>query len=68
MSNLNDLNSLWRLWTIFDPRLALGGLAVFLFTLAVGLHLLVLNTPRFNWIGGPHAGSPALQYLPPTVK
>ena len=46
---------MWRLWTLFDPRRALVALAVFLFTLALLIHFILLSTERFNWIGAPKA-------------
>jgi light-harvesting complex 1 alpha chain len=49
---------MWRLWMLFDPRRALIGLAVFLFTLAIVIHFIVLSTPRFNWIEGAGAAPP----------
>ena len=44
---------MWRLWTLFDPRRALVTLAIFLFTLALLIHFILLSTSRFNWIEGP---------------
>lgn len=44
---------MWRIWLLFDPRRALVGMAVFLFTLAIVIHFIVLSTDRFNWIEGP---------------
>ena len=44
---------MWRIWTLFDPRRALVALAVFLFTLALLIHFILLSTNRFNWIEGP---------------
>ena len=44
---------MWRIWLLFDPRRALVGLAVFLFTLAIIIHFILLSTNRFNWIEGP---------------
>ncbi|WP_439814956.1 light-harvesting antenna LH1, alpha subunit [Zavarzinia sp. CC-PAN008] len=44
---------MWRLWTLFDPRRALVALGVFLFTLALLIHFILLSTNRFNWIEGP---------------
>lgn len=41
---------MWRLWTLFDPRRALVGLAAFLFTLAIVIHFILLSTDRYNWI------------------
>ncbi|PKU23659.1 light-harvesting antenna LH1, alpha subunit [Telmatospirillum siberiense] len=43
---------MWRLWTLFDPRRVLVALAVFLFTLALLIHFILLSTTRFNWIEG----------------
>ena len=46
---------MWRIWLLFDPRRALVGLAVFLFTLAIVIHFILLSTDRFNWIEGPES-------------
>jgi light-harvesting complex 1 alpha chain len=46
---------MWRIWLLFDPRRVLIGLFVFLFTLALLIHFILLSTPRFNWIQGPTA-------------
>jgi len=46
---------MWRIWLLFDPRRALVGLAVFLFTLAIVIHFVLLSTDRFNWIEGPQS-------------
>jgi light-harvesting complex 1 alpha chain len=46
---------MWRIWRLFDPRRALIAQAVFLFTLAIVIHFIVLSTDRFNWIEGPRA-------------
>jgi light-harvesting complex 1 alpha chain len=46
---------MWRIWTLFDPRRALVALAIFLFTLALLIHFILLSTNRFNWIEGPRA-------------
>lgn len=50
---------MWRLWMLFDPRRALVGLAVFLFSLAILIHFILLSTDRFNWIEGPRTMSSA---------
>jgi len=44
---------MYRMWLWFDPRQALVGLHVFLFALAVIIHLLLLSTDRFNWLQSP---------------
>jgi light-harvesting complex 1 alpha chain len=46
---------MWRIWLLFDPRRVLVGLFVFLFTLALLIHFILLSTSRFNWIEGPNA-------------
>ena len=43
---------MWRLWLLFDPRKVLVGLSVFLFTLAILIHFILLSTDRFNWLDG----------------
>jgi len=46
-----------KLWLLFDPRRILVALTVFLFTLAIFIHFIVLSTDRFNWIEGPRASA-----------
>ena len=46
---------MWRIWLMFDPRRLLVAMAVFLFTLAIFIHFILLSTDRFNWIEGPRA-------------
>lgn len=41
---------MWRIWLLFDPRRALVALSIFLFTLAILIHFILLSTPRFNWL------------------
>ena len=48
---------MWRIWQLFDPRRALIGLAVFLLTLALLIHFILLSTDRFNWIEGPRTSA-----------
>jgi light-harvesting complex 1 alpha chain len=43
---------MWRIWTVFDPRRVLVAQGVFLFSLAVLIHLVLLSTERFNWLIG----------------
>ncbi|MEM8772460.1 MAG: light-harvesting antenna LH1, alpha subunit [Pseudomonadota bacterium] len=42
---------MWKVWLIFDPRRALVGLFIFLFTLAILIHFILLSSPRYNWLG-----------------
>jgi len=51
---------MWRIWKLYDPRQALVGMAVFLFTLAIVIHFILLSTDRFNWIEGPRKVGSAL--------
>ncbi len=50
---------MWRTWMMFDGRRLLTALAVFLFTLAVLIHFILLSTNRYNWLDGPMAAAPA---------
>ncbi len=47
---------MWRVWLLFDPRRAMIALAVFLFTLAVLIHFILLSSDRYNWIDGAAGG------------
>jgi len=51
---------MWRTWMMFDGRRLLTALAVFLFTLAVLIHFVLLSTNRYNWLDGPAAGAPVV--------
>ena len=48
---------MWRIWYLFDPRRVMVGLAVFLFSLAILIHFILLSTDRFNWLEGPSSGA-----------
>jgi len=50
---------MWRVWLIFDPRRALVAMAAFLFVLAIVIHFILLSTPRYNWLDGPHTAAQA---------
>ncbi|GBF56891.1 light-harvesting protein B-880 alpha chain [Candidatus Phycosocius bacilliformis] len=54
---------MYRIWLLFDPRRVLVALTVFLFTLAIFIHFILLSTNRFNWIEGPKAPAPAAALL-----
>ena len=43
---------MWRIWLMFDPRRVLVALSVFLFTLAILIHFILLSTDRYNWLEG----------------
>jgi light-harvesting complex 1 alpha chain len=43
---------MWRIWKVFDPRRVLVAQGVFLFSIAILIHLVLLSTERFNWLLG----------------
>lgn len=45
---------MWRMWVTFDGRRILTALAVFLFTLAILIHFILLSTNRYNWLEAPN--------------
>ncbi|GAB5414626.1 MAG: hypothetical protein Cons2KO_22290 [Congregibacter sp.] len=53
-----------KIWMIFDPRRLLVANAVFLFTLAIFIHFIVLSTAKYNWIEGDSmSGAPVAQHM-----
>ena len=46
---------MWRIWKLYDPLRAMVAQGVFLFGLAVVIHLILPSTPTFNWLDGPNA-------------
>lgn len=52
---------MYRIWFLFDPRRVLVALAVFLFSLAIIIHFILLSTDRFNWIEGPRSARRAAE-------
>jgi len=55
---------MWRMWMMFDGRRLLMALAVFLFTLAILIHFILLSTDRYNWLDGPHHSAQATAAAP----
>jgi light-harvesting complex 1 alpha chain len=55
-----------RMWMTFDPRRTLVSLAIFLFTLAVLIHFILLSTTRYNWLEAP-TPAPAAAMAPAPV-
>ncbi|MEI6417944.1 MAG: light-harvesting antenna LH1, alpha subunit [Sphingomonadales bacterium] len=43
---------MWKIWQTFNPQRILTALAVFLFTLAVLIHFILLGSSRYNWLDG----------------
>lgn len=46
---------MWRIWRLFDPLRAMVAQGVFLFGIAVLIHLVLLSTSTFNWLDGANA-------------
>jgi light-harvesting complex 1 alpha chain len=44
---------MWRIWQTFNPQRILSALAIFLFTLAILIHFILLSTDRYNWLDIP---------------
>ncbi|MEM1113979.1 MAG: light-harvesting antenna LH1, alpha subunit [Pseudomonadota bacterium] len=47
---------MYRLWLFFDPRRLMVANAIFLFTLAIFIHFILLSTAKYNWIEGAMGG------------
>ena len=58
---------MWRMWLTLDPRRALVALFVFLFTLALLIHFILLSTNRFNWLDGPQPMASSAMVTPTTA-
>jgi light-harvesting complex 1 alpha chain len=41
---------MWKIWQTFNPQRIMTALAVFLFTLAILIHFILLSTERYNWL------------------
>jgi light-harvesting complex 1 alpha chain len=50
---------MYKIWLIFDPRRVLVANVVFLFSLALLIHFILLSTDRYNWLEGPAAAETA---------
>jgi len=57
-----------KIWLLFDPRRVLVALGVFLFTLALLIHFILLSTDRFNWLDGGKKAKTAAVYVLPQDK
>ncbi len=56
---------MWRIWRLFDPMRAMVAQGIFLFLLAVMIHLILLSSNKYNWIeGAPKAKAVASQNAP----
>ena len=43
------MQKFYKIWLVFDPRRVFVAQGVFLFLLAVLIHLVLLSHPGFNW-------------------
>ncbi len=60
---------MYKIWMIFDPRRVLVANAVFLFTLALFIHFILLSSEKYHWIDGAQSGAAVASYseaLPPS--
>lgn len=55
---------MWRIWQTFNPQRILSALAIFLFTLAILIHFILLSTDRYNWLDGASAPPAATAAAP----
>ena len=44
------MSKFYKIWLVFDPRRVFVAQGVFLFLLAVMIHLVLLSTDHFNWL------------------
>ena len=61
------MGKFYKIWLIFDPRRVFVAQGVFLFLLAVMIHLVLLSTPGYNWIaeaGAKHVAAVAAAPAP----
>ena len=58
---------MWRIWRLFDPVRVMVVQGVFLFAVAVMIHLILLSTNKFNWLDGPKAAPAKTALIAPAV-
>ncbi|SLN31637.1 light-harvesting antenna LH1, alpha subunit [Roseisalinus antarcticus] len=44
------MSQFYKIWMIWDPRRVFVAQGVFLFLLAVMIHLVLLSNPQTNWL------------------
>ena len=60
---------MYKIWTLFDPRRVLVALSVFLFVLAILIHMILLGTEKFNWLeGNPYKAASVEQTISSPVE
>ncbi|RVU47248.1 light-harvesting antenna LH1, alpha subunit [Rubrivivax rivuli] len=55
---------MWRIWRLIDPLRVLVAQAVFLFGIAVMIHLILLSTNKYNWLDGAPPAKKAAATVP----
>ena len=53
---------MWRIWRLFDPLRTMVAQGIFLFGLAVLIHLVLLSTSTFNWLDGANSRAKLAQH------
>jgi light-harvesting complex 1 alpha chain len=53
------MSKFYKIWQVFDPRRVFVAQGVFLFLLAVMIHLILLSKPDYNWMDQATAGRAA---------
>lgn len=48
-----------KIWQRFDVNRLMPALAIFLFSLAIIIHFILLSTDRYNWLDGPSTATAA---------
>lgn len=64
---MDMMDKFYKIWLVFDPRRVFVAQGIFLFGLAVMIHLVLLSTDRFNWFVGNPVG-PTSSLDPATVS
>ncbi|MCE2989729.1 MAG: light-harvesting antenna LH1, alpha subunit [Burkholderiales bacterium] len=49
---------MWRIWLLFDPRRTLVAMAIFVFSMVMLLHFIVLSTDRYAFLWGASKAAP----------
>jgi light-harvesting complex 1 alpha chain len=56
--------NLHKVWQRFDVNRLMPALAIFLFTLAILIHFILLSTDRYNWLEAPAPAATAAAPAP----
>ena len=60
---MDMMDKFYKIWLVFDPRRVFVAQGIFLFGLAILIHLVLLSTDRFNWLEGNPAATKAASLL-----